>query len=252
MNNNVLKIGLASCASFVAGYFVANWRNETFYFDRANEEVEAAREEIRAEFVDELDAAQELYEETADRLKNMGLLSQFTDKLDNAQVDGEIQQASLVMMEVEAEQALKTYQGEGGFEPVDIHALAPVAPVIQYSDYMTPEKSEDEKKETGDKKPTVEVLTAEEYMNDPVDYEESTLIYYAGDDTLVGGRVGEGVVGETLRAQMLVDKDVLKRPEFWEKSDDIWYFRNHALKYNFEIIREEGNHPVEESSGVDG
>lgn len=256
MNNNALKIGLASAISFVTGYFVANWRNETFYFDRANEEVEVAREEIRVEFVDKLDSAEDRYEaavaSAAGFERAFRNLKMSVGENDAETADEEIQRATSAMMNVEAEQALKTYQGEGGFEPVDVHAFAPAEPVIQYSDYMTPEEPKSENKKSEDKKPTVQVLTTEEYMNDPMDYEQSTLLYYAEGDLLVGGRIDEGKVGETLRAQMLGDKnDVLKRPGLWEK-EEVWYFRNHALKYDFEIMREEGKYVDEESSGVDG
>lgn len=253
MNDN-LKLAGAIAGSFIAGYFFSNYRNEKFYLDRANEESEA----IRLEFVDKLDQAEDRYEAavaSADAarqaLRDLGE----TPTLE------------------EASEALQVYQGNGGFEPVDIHQVAETE-MIQFSDYTTEDAEKLQPRETTmdyaaksappanaetttkNESPTVEVLTSKEMLENPMDYEDSTLIYYAGDDTLASGRVGEGVVGEVLRQQMLGDKnDVLKRPELWEK-EDFWYFRNHALKYDFEIIREEGKYAdtpeAMESSGDDG
>lgn len=253
MNNN-LKLAGAAAGSFIAGYFFANYRNEKFYFDRANEEAEA----IRLEFVDKLDQAEDRYEAA---VASADAAHQTLRDLGGSPT-----------LE-EASEALQVYQGNGGFEPVDIHRVTESeTPTIQFSDYTTEDAEKLQPRETTTdyaaksapppkiepKKgnPTVEVLTSKEMLDNPMDYVDSTLIYYAGDNVLVGGRIGEGVVGDVLREQMLGDKnDVLQRDELWEK-EDFWYFRNHALKYDFEITRETGKYAdtpeAAESSGDDG
>lgn len=210
MNNN-LKIAVASGASFIAGYFVANWRNEKFYFDRANEEVEAAREEYEAKLTETREQARE----------------------SNDRVDEEIQSASLVL-QAKADEALSSYQGNGGFVPVDVHA---VTEKIQYSNYNTEEAEKLQPREV-EQTENIEVITPEQFANSEYDYEQPTYEYFRGQDILASSRVGEGKLDEDLRKMLLGSRaDLLSRETFWQNlGDDAFYLRNHDLKVDIEII----------------
>lgn len=215
--NNSVKIAVTAGASFVAGYFVANWRNEKFYFDRANEEAQVVREEYEAKLAD---------------LKKMD----------------------------EAAEALSSYQGNGGFEPVDVHA---VAETIQYSDYNTEEAEKLQPREVESKtdyaaksapspkadpkhavpKSASEVITEDEYIENGPEHEQIYLIYYAGDDTLTN--FDNQVVPKDIREQIIGNIPVQKE-SFWtsepkvvvtasDGSEKALHVRNAEMGHDYEI-----------------
>lgn len=227
MNIN-LRIAIASGVSFIAGYFVANFRNEKFYFERANEEVEAAREEYEAKLTEAREQARE----------------------SNDQVDEKIREASLV---AKASEALSSYQGNGGFMPVDVHA---VAEKIPYSSYNTEEAEKQQPREV-EQPENIELINSEQFANSEYDYEQPTYEYYRGQDILTGSHIGEGKVDEDLRKMLLGSRaDLLAREGFWEGlGDDAFYLRNHDLKIDVEIILADDDLKYEdpaESAGGNG
>lgn len=241
--NNTLKIGVVSGVSFVVGYFVANWRNEKFYFDRANEEVGETREA----YEEKLSEVEKKLTKALNNLRDMGVLADEDDpelarvkkhgRETNAQVDKEIRAASLVMMAAEAPEAaeaLSSYQGNGGFVPVDVHA---VAEKIQYSSYNTEEAEKQQPREVATE--NIEIITPDQFAQAEFEYEQPTYVYYRSEDILASGRNDEpGAVDEELRKMLLGSRaDLLARETFWENlGDDAFYLRNHDLKLDIEII----------------
>ena len=224
MNVN-LKIFAASAISFAVGYFVANKRNETFYFNQAHEEVELARSDFKEE-IKNLIAEHD--EKLAD-VQKQGIES-------NARVDEEIREASLIM---------KAYQGTGGFEPVDVHKHA--AP-IQYSDYVTAEETKPET-QPEPKRKMVEVITGEQFNEGFGDYDNKTLNYHVKNDLMSDGELpGDVAVDVDTRAHIMGGyNDILQKEGIWGR-DDTFYIRNHELGYDYEIIRTDGIY-ADESPG---
>lgn len=237
MNNN-LKTALIAVGSFTAGYFLANYRNEDFYFKRANEQIEETREA----YEEKLSEVEKELSDTQRTLKNL--------QTEDPDLDA-------------AAQALAGYQGKGGFEPVDVHALAPQPEpqhakpqTIQYSDYISSEavdKTDVPEVPKNDLVKNVEIITEEQFVEGKDEYDQGDLQYHVGNDVLSGARADDGPIDPDLRAQIMGEyNDILKRENAWDENDSI-YIRNHELKYDFTITREDGifaDGP--ESSGGDG
>lgn len=224
MNNN-LKIVIASCVSFTAGYFFANWRNEEYYFKQANEEV-AAREEY--------------WEDKLDEIRKNGIEG-------DDRVDAEIREAGLILA--------AAYKSSDDLEQLTkpevraaVLAGMQETKIVQYSDYTSPEEQEIS---TEPAKKTVEVITPEQFIEGLDGYENRTLNYHVGNDTLSSARVEEGKIDPDIRLMIMGEyDDILPRDNTWG-DDDTFYIRNHELKYDYEIIREDGMY-ADESSGGDG
>ena len=213
MNIN-LKLIVVTAASFVSGYLVANRLNDSYYHKQAQEMVD----EVREEYEDKLAQAREAAKES------------------DADTDALVRDASLVMQAYQG----KSESESGGFEPVDVHAIAerPDSPAkVQYSTYSAKEA---EKQQPRDVQPeNIDVITAEQYAEGMDDYDQPTFVYHHGDKVLASGLATEGMVDDDLRALMLGSRsDLIDREGFWESlNGDAFYLRNHDLKIDVEIIR---------------
>ena len=217
MNIN-LKLIVVTAASFVSGYLVANRLNDSYYHKQAQEMVD----EVREEYEDKLAQAREAAKES------------------DADTDALVRDASLVMQAYQG----KSESESGGFEPVDVHAIAerPDSPAkVQYSTYSAKEA---EKQQPRDVQPeNIDVITPVEFAAGKDGYEQPTFVYHPGDKILASGIVAEGKVEDDLRALMLGSRsDLLDREGFWDNLDgEAFYLRNHDLKLDIEIIPAEAD-----------
>jgi hypothetical protein len=211
MNSN-LKIAIAAGAGFIVGYFLANKQNETYYFNKAEESLNEMSEELN-KLLTERNEAREV-------------LAAIREEKD-------LRTASEVMSP-EAAEALSSYQGNGGFVPVDVHA---VTEKIQYSNYNT-EEAEKLKPREVEQKENIEIITPQEFSESKYGYEQPTYEYYKDQDILASARIGEGKVDDDLRQLLLGSRsDLLSRETFWQNlGDDAFYLRNHDVKVELEII----------------
>lgn len=84
------------------------------------------------------------------------------------------------------------------------------------------------------------IITVDEFMNnEEFSFDQITITYFEGDDTLVDER--EEIIPDVLRT---IGGDTLMR--FGEKSNDpnIVYVRNERLRTDFEVVKDQGKYSV--------
>jgi len=231
MNNTTLKLVVASAASFVAGYLVANYKNEQYYYNQANKLVDEAFG--KDDLLEELQKKVDEYEAREEALK--------------------VEEAASILAE---------YQGQADFEPVDIHEhaaqhAAPVNEKVQYSKYSAKDAETQKPREVETPKENIELITSDQYVEAALDYDQPTYVYFRKEDILADGnlREGQGKVDSDLRAMLLGSRaDLISRETFWENlGDDAFYLRNHDLKSDIEIILADDGATFEnENPGDDG
>lgn len=138
---------------------------------------------------------------------------------------------------VPAAKALTKYQGR--FD----ETKAEVTEVATTKNIFTSEKVdvdwELEKRNRTEEAPYV--LTADEYMQGELTYQQVTLTYFAGDDVLVDER-DDVVEGDD--ADMLVGLNNLKKFGLQSEDPNVVYVRNHVKEIDIEINQHGGKYSV--------
>lgn len=213
MNFNLKLVAAVTC-SFIAGYMVANSRNSDYYLNLAN---------------DELDEIQKKYDSELEKLQT---------EVEGYR-DGALRDAA---------DAIAAYK-----EGTPVSALVSVTPTekIPYSSYsnVQDEQTKPSAAVLEPNQPNIETITPEEFVENNPGYEQYTLVYYRGDDTLTDGTTGEKIIGEFRTNITGRYDDVLFREGFWEglKANE-WYLRHHDLSYDYEVVYAAGKYADEVES----
>lgn len=227
--DNTIKIALAAAGSFIAGYLVADARSNKYYSNIANEEIA----EVKERYEGKLSDYKKSYAEHSLDLE--------------LKTDPTLREAAEALVEYRAE--MDEAPVKPAFVPVDIHEYAEKIP---YSSYSNVDADKEQPRDVADPlQPNIETITADEFIENEVGYEQHSLQYYFGDNVLVDGLTGEKIEGEGRTSIVGRYDDVLGREGFWEglKADE-WYLRHHDLRYDYEIIHAAGKHADEVAGDI--
>lgn len=244
----MIKYLLCAGAGVGIGYFIAQRRLESLYFDRLQEETEEARTFYK-----------EKYDKKLSNARNEGAIQAVVD-LEGADSE-EFTKAA-----IEATEALQKYQGievkpsvlaqeltrtmeKAAEEPEPEHETVVEGSAEDFDTGPLGDKNPEEIEETAEEATRranlPRLITADEYINSETGFQQFSVTYFAGDDVI--STEADKKLSDTNR-KISFGRDILEMlkagPEAMGGVDAI-YVRSPQIKMEFDVVLSSGKYSVE-------
>ncbi len=191
----------------------------------------------------EIESVKEHYDRKA-KLNKVGKYADISNLVDDEELDESEEDVVESVTEQKADGDHVAYDKiikETGYNGDDEDVAQAITKVTERKEPIVKNVFKDPQPSIGQRDPEVPYLiSTEEFMaNDEFAFDQITLTYFEGDDTLTDER--EDIVSDVVRT---VGRDNLLR--FGENSQDpnVVYVRNERLRSDFEIVRDPGKYSV--------